>query len=137
MQTFGDAGETMGSVEKALHQKLSGRPQEGDITFRDESVHFKRGRDVGAFVPGVAGVAINVANGDVKLTFSCQNQVLTFAGHGNVSSSVSDTKGNTRSTLGVVEDTHPFTTREKKVDRSEGFREACELRCTIAAQCGS
>ena len=115
MQTFGDAGETMVSVEKALHQKLSGRPKRGDITFRDDPVHAKRGSNVSAFVPGVA---INMVSGDVKHTFVSPNQVITVAGQANVPSSVSDTNGNTRSVLGVVEDTHPFTTRDKKVDPS-------------------
>ena len=66
---------------------------------------------------------------DVKLTFASQNQVITVAGQANVPSSVSDTNGNTRSVLGVVQDTHPFTTRDTKVDPSEGFSEARELSC--------
>ena len=73
MQTFGNAGEKVRSAEKALHQKLSGWPKGEDITFRDEAVHSKRGRNVGAFVPSVAGVAINMVNGNVKLTFRFQN----------------------------------------------------------------
>ena len=55
MQTFDGTGETMGSVAKALYQKLSGRQKGGTVpTFRDEPVLAKRGRNVGAFVPGVA-----------------------------------------------------------------------------------
>ena len=79
--------------------------------------------------PALPGVAINMMSGDVTPTFGTQNYVLHV--------SVSDTKSNTRSVLRVVEGTHPFTTRDKQVDPSEGFRKACELRCLIATRCSS
>ena len=110
-------GQWRASKRRCTKNCLVGLKEE-DISFRDEPIHAKRGRNVGAFVPGVAGVAVNMVSGDVNLIFGSQVQVITVAGQANVSSSVSDTKGNTRSMFGSVQDTHPFTTRDKKVDPS-------------------
>ena len=108
--------------------------EEGTITFRDEPIHAKRGRNVGSFIPGVAGVAINMVNGDVKLTFGFQNYVITFAGQANVSSSVSDTTGNTCSVLRVVEDTHPFTTRVHYSPLERALSQSC-LSSPVRSHC--
>ena len=56
----------MGSVQQALNQKLPSGPKQGNVLFRDESFHAQGRRNVSAFVPGVAGVAINMANSGVE-----------------------------------------------------------------------
>ena len=42
--------------------------EEKEVHSEIEPIHTKRSRNVGAFVPGVASVAINMVSGDVKLT---------------------------------------------------------------------
>ena len=122
--------------KRCTNNRLVGQKRRG-ITLRDETTRNKRSRNVCAFVPGAAGVARDVVNGNVKLTFGSQNQVIALTGQANLSARVSDTKGNTCSVLRVVEDTHTFTTGDKKVDPPDSFSKSCNLSSVVATRCSS
>ena len=60
-------------------------------------------------------MAKNVVNRDVKSAYRPQHQLPAFVGQSNVPLSMSDTQGNPPSVFGVIEDPHPFTTRDNSI----------------------
>ena len=51
----------------------SGRPTGENVTLRDEASHAQGGCDVSAFVPGIARMAENVMDRDMKIAFRDRN----------------------------------------------------------------
>ena len=93
----------MESVQQALNHKPSIRPKRGTVTFRDETLHARGGRNVSAFFSSVASMDKSMMNRDVKSASGPQNKVIAGVGQGNVSPNMSDTHGNSRSVLALKE----------------------------------
>ena len=73
-------------------------------------------------------------NGDVEFALRPQNKLATFDRQNNVPSSMSDTQSDTRSVFRVIQNAHPFTTRDEQFGPCEGFSKASELSGDIAGR---
>ena len=134
-QDLSDIREAMGHTQQTLHMEQSGRPKGGNVILRDEASHAQGGSSIGTLIAGIAPMAKNVMDRDMKIASRPQHELVALVGQCNLLFSVSNTKCNTSRVFGIIK-IRALSPRGTKNNISKFFK-ITEFRGVVVARCGS
>ena len=138
VQTTSNVEETPRVFSRLLDAEVSGMPKSWYIALGNEPSGAKGSRNICAFASGVAGVPKDVVNRNKKTCPWCApKQIIAPVSQIYVPSGVGNSKGNTCSVLGVVQNTHTFTTRDVRIGPPDGFSKTRQFSGIVATSGGA